>query len=386
MSSNSLTFRFLGVLSALTVLNVTFFGVNWTRRDAVRTCSVDDVIVGVTRYIRASGALSVSSAMPQSCQAHESGTQSQVDLVKSIRDTIATCNVVNASDASKVTSSRPLITIFTTWPDSDNEEKRRIHNITLRNWSMFKPRLQIYVFTNSSVDKVLAESYKAKVFPILHHNGGGAPVLRWMFQQAKEHSGGNSHFYGYVNSDILFTDMFIQTLDEISMRKNNSKPLLIVGRRTNVMDVTYEEADTFDDLSHAAAGRGEQFGTNAEDFFITNSAYPWKNMLDVVVGRLAYDNWIVAHSLCKLHVDVIDVSDTVLAVHQSTKAGGNFEGFKSEHAHYNNALFKVHGLNPTWENGFTTCAPERTFVNLCGRVTLTRRLVFADTCACRPGN
>ncbi|KAH3786074.1 hypothetical protein DPMN_164206 [Dreissena polymorpha] len=67
--------------------------------------------------------------------------------------------------------------------------------------------------------------------------------------------------------------------------------------------------------------------------------------MDVVICRLAYDNWIVAHSICDLQIDVIDVSGTVLAVHQSTTSGGNKEGFKHEQTKYNLKMFDEMDIN-----------------------------------------
>ena len=41
-------------------------------------------------------------------------------------------------------------------------------------------------------------------------------------------------------------------------------------------------------------------------------------MPEVVIGRVAYDNWLVLNAIKSKQV-VVDVSKTVLAVHQTTK-------------------------------------------------------------------
>ena len=46
--------------------------------------------------------------------------------------------------------------------------------------------------------------------------------------------------------------------------------------------------------------------------------FPWDSIPGVVIGRVAYDNWLVLNAIQRKQV-VVDVSKTVLAVHQTTK-------------------------------------------------------------------
>ena len=46
--------------------------------------------------------------------------------------------------------------------------------------------------------------------------------------------------------------------------------------------------------------------------------FPWDSIPGVVIGRVAYDNWLVLNAIQQKQV-VVDVSKTVLAVHQTTK-------------------------------------------------------------------
>ncbi|KAH3864906.1 uncharacterized protein LOC127866974 [Dreissena polymorpha] len=381
MSVNNTTFRFLAILSVLTVLNVTFLGFNHTRKENVPTCSVDDVLGGITDYIRGTGARDIESVMPEVCKAVIRKTDVKQNLIASVNGLISVCLQRNTSKTLHRTLPNPIVTLFTTWSETNSTEKKTVHNLTMRNWAQFKPMVEVVVFTNSTEDAKLAKAYGASVLPVLQHRGGGSPVLKWMFQEIMKDRI-TSTLFGYVNSDILFTDKFVQTLQAIIRNKKLTRPFMIIGRRTNVLDVTLEESETFSDLEKIAKTRGELFGANAEDFFITNSAFPWAKIIDVVVGRLAFDNWIVGHAICELKIDVVDVSDTVLAVHQSTKAGGNYEGFQNKYAHYNAALFKALALNPVYERGFTICTQERTFVSFCGEIMVTKRRDFWGPCDC----
>lgn len=380
MFSGNLTFRFIGILSLLTILNMTFLGISWHKKVRYYTCSIDNVIDSVTKYIRHNGRRSLAQDMPDTCSNFDGETGHAFD--DALKSLIKYCNLNNKREEAVVTGgniSNPVIILFTTWaPDSSKSE---MHSITLRNWASLQPKVKVVVFTNSTEDGKLAKSFGGHTLPILRHGGGGTPVLKWMFLTVMELYS-SSHLFGYVNSDILFTSKLTDTLETVLRTKNMTKPFVLVGRRINVENILSNETTTHLDLEKISKDRGELFGANAEDFFITHSGFPWKDIIDVVVGRLAYDNWFVGHVICKMRIDVIDLTETVLAVHQTTKKGGNFEGFKSANAHYNNALFKKLGFIPIFETGFTICAQELTGYNLCGDIEVSKRQTFWDKCKC----
>jgi hypothetical protein len=68
--------------------------------------------------------------------------------------------------------------------------------------------------------------------------------------------------------------------------------MLIVGQRTNVKHASAENASSHENIIKISK-TGKLFTAWGEDYFITNSNYPWKDCPEVVVGRLAYDNWLV---------------------------------------------------------------------------------------------
>lgn len=357
-----------------------FLGMSWNKKVHFYACSVDNVIDGAAKYIRQNGAKSFEKSLIEPCQKFENKQdtlESFNDALTNLVDFCRKSNINRTKMFAKITN--PVIVLFSTWPHDTSKDS--LHNLTLQNWKSFMPKVEFAVFTNSSHDKKLAQSFGAKTLPILHHAGGGAPVLKSMFLTIIKMYP-NSSLFGYVNSDILFTNKFTESLETIIHLKNMSKPLLLVGRRVNVNNILPNETTSYAALETVAKERGELFGPNAEDFFITNSIFPWKNIIDVVIGRIAYDNWLVGHVICHLHVDVIDLSDTVLAVHQTTKKGGNYEGFKSKYTHHNNALFKKLKIIPVFETGFTICAQELTNYNLCGDIHIFKRMTFWEKCKC----
>ena len=153
----------------------------------------------------------------------------------------------------------------------------------------------------------------------------------------------NTSFYAYCNGDILFTHTVMETLGSLvdSSVFDLTKPTMIVGKRTNVDNVTEEEGMSWSNISEIGKARGKLFTGYAEDFFITTRSYAWKDIAEVVIGRRAYDNWLIYNARKQKQV-VIDATRTLLAVHQTTLAG-NFEGHGHKNRDYNhNLLVKMY--------------------------------------------
>ena len=144
----------------------------------------------------------------------------------------------------------------------------------------------------------------------------------------------NTTFYAYSNGDILYTDNLVHTLISLTHSIDMHKPGMIIGKRTNVDNVTEKEASSWTNISAMAKSRGKLFIGIALDYFITTRIYPWKDIAEVVIGRIRNDNWLVFYSRKHNHT-VIDATQTILAVHQTTKAG-NFEGHGHKNSDYNN--------------------------------------------------
>ncbi|OWF52120.1 uncharacterized protein LOC110448187 [Mizuhopecten yessoensis] len=244
-----------------------------------------------------------------------------------------------------------LLTLFTSWPTK--AEKYLCHNNTIRNWLQLKPLIHPVLFTNETL---LAEEAMEKGWDVLpiRRAGRGVPILKHMYKDVIGRY--SSSFYAFSNGDILYSNSLIDTLKAVlnSSQVSKGKPIMIVGRRTNVQDVTSEEASSGKSVQRTANIRGKIFTVWAEDYFITSTNYPWKDIPEVVIGRRAYDNWLVSNARKQKHV-TIDATDTLVALHQTTKAG-NQEGFKADNPEYNHNLLRrmYHQLH--YGAGLTSCA------------------------------
>ncbi|XP_070192845.1 uncharacterized protein [Littorina saxatilis] len=228
-------------------------------------------------------------------------------------------------------SALPLLTLFSTW--TDKKDRDLVRKLTLRNWQQLKPYVVPVLFSNSVTLRAQAEQWGWFSMPV-SNSPIGVPVLKHMYRDAMEHF--NTTLYAYANGDILFTDSLVDTLLAVltsPARLNDSQALLVTGRRTNVEFVTEAESATLQQVSRVAE-RGELFIPEAQDYFITDRRYPWESVPEFVVGRIAYDNWLTAMSIMSEDKAVVDATSTLLAVHQTTKAGV-FEGFTHSNSYYN---------------------------------------------------
>ena len=248
----------------------------------------------------------------------------------------------------------PLVTLFTSWVST--HEKYTCHNNTLYNWKSLKPYVQPILFSNERQLKLEAKRKGWIVMPI-HASGTkqNVPILKVMFEVAMEIS--SSTFYAYANGDILFTDSLIHTLLDLAksdmLTEDDPKPILVVGRRTNVYNVTRQKAKTWSSIQNAVDKFGKLFKVDAEDYFITTKYYPWYSIPDVVIGRPGYDNWLVWNSRRLKHW-TIDATNTLLAVHQTTDSEGNTEGHFHGDNSYNFNLLKKFYKRIQYRAGLTT--------------------------------
>ena len=153
--------------------------------------------------------------------------------------------------------------------------------------------------------------------------------------------------------DILFNNNLVATLEALRTDHATFKQLLVVGRRTNYKFKDKEEIYNLDPVYRYATA-GELFTTKAQDFFIsTHSGFPWDSIPDFVVGRVGYDNWLVATAVSR-NFSVVDATATVTALHQ-TGVDGNYAGRRKQKGDDTYVNHRLAGPFD-YSNGITTCA------------------------------
>lgn len=227
---------------------------------------------------------------------------------------------------------------FTTFKNATN--RKVIQTNTLMNWSRFLPRMQpiLFTFLPSEDYEHVAADVGWKVYPVPAVNMLGTPFLKDMVSLVTNSSDTiNSTFYGYVNGDILFDDTLYATLQAVAENIPHlpPAPILITGCRTN-FEFRSNDSMVIRDffIVEEMRKRGALFRTDAEDYFFFTRDFPWNAIKRIVIGRPAYDNYLVAMAR-RLNVTVIDATYSLTALHQMAHKEGNEAGSKNPDGDFN---------------------------------------------------
>ena len=253
------------------------------------------------------------------------------------------------------TPNDTLLTLFTSFKNSSN--RIFIQSNTVRNWALLKPQVQPVLFTTFEhgylVD--LARQHGWDVHPVPRVKKHGTPHVKDMFFKAMMLY--DSTFYGMSNGDILFTDGIIDTLQAAKRKQGTLKSTLVIGMRKNYhlnlanANPIYSKEDV-----GVYARKGYLFRHDAEDYFLMTPGYPWNKVPDIVIGRPAYDNFLVGLAI-KQNVSVIDATNTITALHlQSTNETAKYAGSKNIDGGYNKKVIGHFNYN----TGLTSSAQYTT--------------------------
>ncbi len=247
-----------------------------------------------------------------------------------------------------------LITMFTTFINSTSKEY--VQSNTLMNWAQFQPKVRLILFstftTGPLIDLATELGWIVQAVPKV--NEFGTPYLKEMYQAAMNMS--QSYFYGYINGDILFTETLINTLQVLAEDVSVSTYAcsMVTGIRTNVNIDPNSKTPfyKFTDIAKTTTARGTLFEEYAQDYFMMScDRFPWETLPDLVIGRPAYDNYLVAMAT-KYHVQLIDATRTILALHQT-----DLEGLHAGSRHIDKG-FNVKAIGSfDYNRGMVQCAP-----------------------------
>ena len=259
-------------------------------------------------------------------------------------------SVTNLSLQQPRLPPKRLLILFTSWLTT--KDKLSVHNNTLRLWTSWLPDILPVLFTNDTSLRNRAIDLGWKVLPITHYSCGKVPVLKTMFLKTQKHFEGS--LYGFANSDILFDNSLKENLETMLSYDTllKDRPCLITGRRLNVnfrKNLFVQSETNLSSLSN----KGSLSRVWGEDYFITNKLFPWKTVPDMVIGRVAFDNYLVMIGR-RQKVRLIDTTRTLTAVHQTT-SDGDMAGSKRPNAKCNVNLINKVKKNQHFRQGYVDC-------------------------------
>ena len=273
------------------------------------------------------------------------------DIIKRMESHIKSYFNLNSSAHEPSLKNEAILTIFTTFKDSYN--KSYIYKNTIRNWGLMSPDVIPVLFTDMNESSSVVEyarQMKWHIFPVPKRSDGGIPILRHMFLEAQRLF--DTPFYGYANGDILFDRGLPDTIHGLIRLKKNLTNVLVVGQRKNWNIKWQQNVTALEEIGQYAKS-ARLFMACAQDYFIsTRNGYPWSTIPDFVVGRVAYDNWLVVTALTR-KIPLVDATRTLTALHQ-TDAKGVLEGSKATIEKKINK--QLAGSKFSYNLGYTFCA------------------------------
>jgi hypothetical protein len=231
--------------------------------------------------------------------------------------------------------------VFTTFRCGECTPLRRmIENNTRTFWSTLVPKNVAFINMDS------------------HHlprNKYGVPTLKGMYLIAIE-SYPDALTYTYVNGDIIVDADFFQTIDYVT--HHTKKPFLLIGMRYNIKWTVDMSVPI--NMSRLVQGNVRR-EYNAEDFFVVSrGAIDWKNLLPVVIGRPAYDNWLVDQVYHNPWITLIDGTQTMTPIHQMDELGSGSWGGKAAHSRTADLNYNIRLCKRRWDHGTVLNAELKT--------------------------
>ena len=220
------------------------------------------------------------------------------------------------------------LTLMTSF--SNNPDRHVIESNTVRNWAQLGNDVKCLNWYINETDTTNEEYNWINI--ATNHTNHNLPVVRYLFLEGMDLS--DTLYYGYANGDILFNSKLLETLRAVHdyhQRRHSGEPFLMIGRRidVNVSDINNQ---TLQNLTSLAANKTLR-GWATIDYVITSPLYPWYDLMDVVIARIGWDNYIVSYAHDH-QIITYDVTATVLAVHQSYSGSGN-SGFNTDNIDLN---------------------------------------------------
>jgi hypothetical protein len=209
------------------------------------------------------------------------------------------------------------VTIFTI-PRQFEGPWDRIQRNAIGSWERMQAD-EIVLFTEDSDIGAVSEDLGWNDWLPIVKNEQGTPLVSDAFQQMRDHDG----ILAYFNTDCIFLDDLMPAVQTVASAFDK---FLMIGRRYDlpVTELLEFSEGWQDRMRKRTQERGRLHSSWGVEWFIWRGV-DFSEMPPFAVGRVAYDNWIVAHALTQ-EVPVIDCTSDVLCIHQDHTRGNRRSG------------------------------------------------------------
>lgn len=205
-----------------------------------------------------------------------------------------------------------MLTIFSTCKPAKKGRDHIIHNNAIGSWRQLTD--DVILFGDEGHEEhieALAERHGCRLFGDIERNQWGTPLMRSLFAKAQEH--GKYDWLCYANTDIIFLDDLIDTVQKVAGQQ--SPPWVLVGRKW-ALDCVPPPIDFASDWQawlHKLPGK--LWYPTGTDYMIFCKGLNTGDWLPFAVGRWRWDTAAMGH-LVHEGIAVIDATEAIWAVHQ----------------------------------------------------------------------
>ncbi len=205
-----------------------------------------------------------------------------------------------------------LLTIFTAPKPFTNPHIATIQRNAIRSWTALGPEVEALLVGEEDGIAEAAAECGVRHLPQVACNAAGTPLVRSMFDLAREH--GRGRFLACINADILLLPGFLELIERVAAQ---AQDFLMVGQRWD-LDVTepLDFCEGWTERLHAELkARGKLHPRGGSDYFV----YPRQCFQAVpafAIGRAGWDNWMF-YEARRRHWALVDSTADIRIVHQN---------------------------------------------------------------------
>ncbi|MBU1863544.1 MAG: hypothetical protein KKH94_07785 [Candidatus Omnitrophica bacterium] len=187
-----------------------------------------------------------------------------------------------------------------------------IQRNAIKSWTLLEPKPEIILFGNEAGVADIAEEFHLRHEPYVACNPCGTPLLDYVFKTAQQKA--TNDRLAYLNADIIIMNDFLSAITAVENHLNN---YLLIGQRYNIRInelIDFNKNQWKDLLKTQVFEKGELYAWTGMDYFVFPKGLV-REIPSFTVGRAGWDSWVVWNALSR-GIDVVDVTASVLAIHQ----------------------------------------------------------------------
>jgi hypothetical protein len=204
-----------------------------------------------------------------------------------------------------------LLTIFTAPKPFKDAHISTIQRNAISSWKALGPEVQVVLMGKDEGIDAAADELGVSYRPDVGCNALGTPLISSMFELARQTN--DSPLLLCINADIILLPEILEAAKKIS---DQARQFLALGQRWD-LDLRQPlplELGWAERLRRDVQQRGRLHPPVGSDYFIFPRTC-YTHIPDFVIGRSAWDNWMIYDARRK-NIPVVDLTSSALVIHQ----------------------------------------------------------------------